>query len=419
MRSCKRTTADMTSTKNDNSTLTAGSIACASDNSQQHNFTHSIARDHSRQHNGHIHGGYNHTEINYNYYGQTLQRRFAPPQIRRKHLALMNAAWKGQTLRVRKLIQEGVDPNCPGYNADWLGSTALHYACREGHAETAEMLITDYGSDVNALNWIDCTPLYYAAHSGNIEVVELLLRHRVYLNGKGPSALNVACSRGHPHIVKRLVEAGIPISMSRLHPVGFVKEGMSFLPAAINATSCRNRPLSIQLLDAQPIHVAICSDHLDIAAYLLENGALPQSTTTVAWAEQNESTTPILRFTGLSEANITPLMLARGPLCASLLLDHGVDINQQSSEGRTAAMLAAALDDARVLELLGERGADWSIADKRGRTALTYAQMRTRSREEQEFESYMEEDMLSARLRKRDYQKRCSGAITKQADRTG
>jgi ankyrin repeat protein len=58
---------------------------------------------------------------------------------------------------------------------------------------------------------------------------------------------------------------------------------------------------------------------------------------------------------------------------AGLLLDHGADINARDGEGMTPLCWAAYCGKDAVCQLLVQRGADLTIADKYGRTAVWYA----------------------------------------------
>ncbi len=60
------------------------------------------------------------------------------------------------------------------------------------------------------------------------------------------------------------------------------------------------------------------------------------------------------------------------PLC-SVLLSHGANINAVTNDGVTALMLAAQNEKADVVAYLLKMGANTTIKDKTGKTALNYA----------------------------------------------
>jgi len=56
------------------------------------------------------------------------------------------------------------------------------------------------------------------------------------------------------------------------------------------------------------------------------------------------------------------------------LLEGGVDINAQDSQGWTALMMAAAHGHTEIVRMMLERGADREIKEEKGLTALMMAQ---------------------------------------------
>ena len=57
----------------------------------------------------------------------------------------------------------------------------------------------------------------------------------------------------------------------------------------------------------------------------------------------------------------------------ALLLANGAPLDAADNRGRTALMIAAELGDAGVVDLLMERGADRTLRDKGGKSALDLA----------------------------------------------
>jgi ankyrin repeat protein len=56
---------------------------------------------------------------------------------------------------------------------DKAGNTPLHWACRGGHLEAVQLLLSKIPA-VNAANKIGDTPLHCAAWAGNLPVTQLL-----------------------------------------------------------------------------------------------------------------------------------------------------------------------------------------------------------------------------------------------------
>lgn len=87
------------------------------------------------------------------------------------------------------------------------GRTALHFACRHGHAPVSELLILrGAGSDLQDES--GRTPLFEAAAQGHVSCVATLLQFGHYANvsyGGQVNPLSVARRKGHARIVSLLV----------------------------------------------------------------------------------------------------------------------------------------------------------------------------------------------------------------------
>ena len=107
------------------------------------------------------------------------------------HLELHMAAWSGDEYAVRRLLEDGADPN----SVDEDGRTPLHYAAGNaefaviagefGHAGVARALL-EWRADPNAKDdESGATPLHWTAWSGNTGVAVVLL-----VNGADPNIRN-------------------------------------------------------------------------------------------------------------------------------------------------------------------------------------------------------------------------------------
>ena len=82
---------------------------------------------------------------------------------------LMMAAYEGQIVRVRMLLEKGADPNA----RDSDGDTALMFAAFRGHPAIVHLLLT-YGADVDAMAGNRWTALRAAKSGGHLRIVEML-----------------------------------------------------------------------------------------------------------------------------------------------------------------------------------------------------------------------------------------------------
>jgi uncharacterized protein len=253
-----------------------------------------------------------------------------------RDLRLIEAVKKADRVAVRALVKQGVNVNAG--EAD--GRTALHWAAYRSDQETVNVLI-EAGASLNAVTdlgitplWVACTngstgiiakllaagadpnivpetdgtPLMIASRTGNAEAVKLLLAHRADVNAKeasrGQTALMWAVAERHPQVVRLLLEKGANVHArsraSRRYvllccqdfegdPGGgeYVEEGgdtpLLFAARVGDIESARFLlAASAAIEDAaatgtSPLVLAAHSDQGAFAAFLLDNGANPDS----------------------------------------------------------------------------------------------------------------------------------------------
>ncbi|XP_050684151.1 ankyrin repeat domain-containing protein 12 isoform X8 [Leptidea sinapis] len=108
------------------------------------------------------------------------------------------AAIRGDHEQVRKIINQGQDPNV----TDFAGWTPLHEACNYGWLQVVAVLVS-CGANVNAKGLDDDTPLHDAATSGNLKMVKFLIEHGAQpfaKNSQGKSPADYAA----PHVQEYL-----------------------------------------------------------------------------------------------------------------------------------------------------------------------------------------------------------------------
>jgi WD40 repeat protein len=94
---------------------------------------------------------------------------------------LIQAAALGDLARVRKLLDQGADPNQQG----WMGGTALLQAASRGHSEVVKLLLSR-GGDPNQSRDHGITPLHWAATG---EIAQLLLAANARVDAKKTRAM--------------------------------------------------------------------------------------------------------------------------------------------------------------------------------------------------------------------------------------
>ena len=143
---------------------------------------------------------------------------------------LMLAAYSGQLDMVRFLLDHGADIH---YRATYIwrvrevplfgpvidtaiGTSALHLAINQGHAEVLRLLLEhwmwEYGADSRGPHGM--STLMYAAAAGDLEMAHLMLENGVPINAQtdvGTTALMFAAAEGYVEMVRFLVENGADI----------------------------------------------------------------------------------------------------------------------------------------------------------------------------------------------------------------
>ncbi|GJL54442.1 MAG: hypothetical protein NPIRA02_15740 [Nitrospirales bacterium] len=148
---------------------------------------------------------------------------------------LSNAAYEGDTTKVKDLLDQGANANHQRFND---GVTALLMAGQNGHTEVIKLLLA-HKAEVNLPTRNGTTVLMMAAENGHIEAVKLLLAHGAEVNVQdytnGATALFVAVIKDHEEIVKILLAKGADVTLQ-------VRGGITPLVAA------KTKPI-IQLLE--------------------------------------------------------------------------------------------------------------------------------------------------------------------------
>ena len=305
---------------------------------------------------------------------------------------LMTAARTGNPAAVRILIEAGADVNA---RESQLGETALMWAASENHAEVVTLLASR-GADVNARsstiqfpkdrfglegvltilphgNW---APLMYAARDGGVDAVRALAKAGADVNATDPdgtTALIFAIMNAHYDTANAILEAGAD-------PNIVDKAGMAALYAAVDMSSLG------EVYGMPPRKVNDTLKPSDVISRLIAKGAVVDARLTSATLQRNH--TP---GEGQLGAGTTPLMRAarNGDSAAmKILLAAGADPTLKQPRGTTALMMASGLgrglgvfakdygteaDLRQAVELLVERNVDVNAATDDGITAIHLA----------------------------------------------
>ncbi|VDN03065.1 unnamed protein product [Thelazia callipaeda] len=245
---------------------------------------------------------------------------------------------------LKYLLEKGA--NIEARDTGWL--VPLHNACAYGHLVVAELLVK-YGANLNAVDKWGYTPLHEAALKGKFEVCKLLLLNGADSKHKGRDGkipLDVVKEefltgaedvrdllRGDEAVLEAAKEGDIE------------KIRKIVIPSTINCRDVRGR-------FSTPLHLAAGYNNLEVARFLLENGAEVN-------LKDKGGLIPLHNASSFGHLEI-----------AGLLIDCGADVNHPDKWGYTPLHEAALKGRTQICSLLLNNGADITLKNNEGSTAL-------------------------------------------------
>jgi len=264
----------------------------------------------------------------------------------------------------------------PTGNSFMGGMTALLFAARDGHLEAVRALV-EAGADVNQVSASEkSTPIVIAIANGHYTVGKYLLDH-----GADP---NIANYDGLTPVYATVNMRYAPVSWAP-NPVTDQEkvDSLDLLKALLDQGADPNVRVKRKLWFSPTSHDTGWVDFAGSTAFwraaqstdvesmkiLAARGADPKLAT-------NAGVTPLMVAAGIGwignfNQNAPDSWMAAVKYC----LELGNDINAvESSKGYTALHGAASRGDSEMVQFLVEKGAKLGVADKEGRTPLTWAE---------------------------------------------
>lgn len=305
---------------------------------------------------------------------------------------LLVASWKARLQVVKYLLELGADIN----DKDSTEQTVLHLAAANHTCEVIETLLQTESSLLDKRDEQDRTPLLIAACYGRKSALEALHRSGAtieafddtkytalhlataarsldcakYVLGERPdlldkkshfgdTALMIASQFGMPHIVELLLlkKADCTIvnedDMTALHLAA--REGhLDIVKSLLRADRA---PLEMRNKEKEtPLLLASANGHFGVLEHLLEQGASP------AARDKNDQTALHIAAT---ERHFT--------MAQALVGKQKSILNLTNDRKETAMIIAASKGNLQIVELLTQSGADDTIRDIGGETALQVA----------------------------------------------
>ena len=278
------------------------------------------------------------------------------------NLALLRAAFKGNTDCVSLLLDHGADINAVDGNSD----SALMLAVSNGHIEVMKELLRR-GCHSNETNRFHCTPLLKACVCERSDIVQLLLK---YISSDSQSNSDILkCPLDDESDAKK---TNVKLSNLGQHQIAYLTyDGTSSVSTPlIEAARTNNTEIVKLLLEA---NVSVDETNSDKATAL--------HIAAVAAGKSHEIIKLLLEVNAdidaCREGHITPLMYAVMQKCESnilTLLKHGADatINHYWCGFHKCILYEATLSGAsiEVIQALCEAGADIDYKDVFDRTPL-------------------------------------------------
>lgn len=257
----------------------------------------------------------------------------------------------------------------------------LMYAAREGHVDTARLLL-DAGASVNEVDKNDITPLFMAISNNHIDMARFLIERGANIHAKdwyGRTPLFAAVEMRNVDLhyvtfdhmvtaedrkvildfIKTLLDKGADPNI-RVKEVPPLRSWMYLLGGSL---------AWVDFTGQTPFLLASLSGDVSTMRLLLAHGADPKIATF-------SGTTPLMAAAGINWVyNQTytegePALLDAVKLC----LELGMDVNARNSMGLTPVMGAANRGSNSIIEFLASKGARLDAKDAEGRTAYNWAE---------------------------------------------
>ena len=287
--------------------------------------------------------------------------------------------------------------------------SALHAACRSGHAEIVRILIS-HGADLKAINSKGKNVLHLACQSGDLELVRMLIEEEPSLttecDDNGQTALHFSAAKGHMSIIKALLDLQGAPDVNEQNEQGDTPLDLAIIngwpecvkvlleSGSLISTESTDKDTSIwdkifrldvsskkdtmlKLVDIllshgadiahsatgySLLHCAAAAGMIDLAKKCLDAGVNPRAKT----SEMAESPLHMV----MKDQNPSHGLPGNQVEMVQLLLDHGAEINANDFSNETPLHRACNSGLEEVVQLLINKGANMNSVDDDDNTML-------------------------------------------------
>lgn len=238
------------------------------------------------------------------------------------------------------------------------GETALMFAARVGDLDSAKLLVAA-GANVNDTDAWGVSATTLAAHSGFGDVVQFLLEKGADPNAEGPgfTALHEAVMRRDEKMVAALLDHGANpnIPLKTWTPTRRSSDDWHFEPSLVGAT-----PFWLAARFTEPNVMRMLAQHGADPKFVLHSEYVAEQG--FGQAPRRETVTALMAATGVLRVYpwVDPPRKEEEALTlesVKLLVDWGVDVNAQNTDGRNALDAARSLRYQSVIQYLESKGA--------------------------------------------------------------
>lgn len=291
--------------------------------------------------------------------------------------ALISAAKYGRTEALDCLIANGFNMDARSS----AGRTALMEAAKAGHERVVRLLL-DKGAHVKLHDKGGQTALMLAALSGHSGIVDRLCQAGAdasATDSSGRTALDMALANGHFRVVNKLAST---VGLDGVRQYGWNELSLAAVKGNNNQVEqlLRKGKKKIERDAAQraPLTLAAAAGNLDTVKLFLGCSwcAEPKDLENALVLAASQNSAGIVKLLVRHGARPTPAALEEASKRMSwdvveILLDQGVNVKNKA--GSTALRIAAGAGINKIVKKLVQAGANPSVPDDRGKTALVWA----------------------------------------------